>query len=674
MLFWFTAASTELRATALSDVAAAVQAGQWAELVTTGFDSATLDDGGAYAVFWYAEDIAWDAARQQLLFVGGGHGSDPEFLTYSEATNAWTRRKPGGGIPWDTYFSETYDHLALIPSLGRLYFRQPAFTPSDRIEIYDIVAGTWTRSPLMPNRPACCGALEYFPELGGLVNVAGPGPVYFYDPAANAWSTLAASVSIGEYHNFAQYSPVHRVMIFGGGEGPNGTALYRMDANRQITRLNNAPQRMGTTYSIVTTDPVSGNFLVFFDNASYQFNPMTQVWTLLPGVPPWRPIGYAGVFAAVATSLPEYGVVLVAKYAGDNSRVYLYRHTASSGPPPTITFSAEPGTVASGGSSVLSWTTTGASNCTGAGGTGAWPGAKSVPNGSETVGPIATTTTFSLSCAGPGGTAQSSVVVSVYPLPAVTLTADPASVIVGETTQLTWSTQNANSCVASGAWAGPRALAGSETSQPLSVNSTFTLECSGVGGSASRHSERGEPATADDQRDESRKCCGRWPRLYVDRRRQQLRRRLRRALERRESGDDTHLGVAADGDHSRRGHRRHRYGTGDGIQPAARWRPLECADVHDRGRTVPGARHERRQPHVGGRRERRVHAHGQRQQLRRQLRGPLERSEPHDNVRLGNAAHGGDPGHRRRREWQRARHCVYAGSWRRNLQLTDVRD
>jgi hypothetical protein len=486
MLFWFTAASTELRATALSDVAAAVQAGQWAELVTTGFDSATLDDGGAYAVFWYAEDIAWDAARQQLLFVGGGHGSDPEFLTYSEATNAWTRRKPGGGIPWDTYFSETYDHLALIPSLGRLYFRQPAFTPSDRIEIYDIVAGTWTRSPLMPNRPACCGALEYFPELGGLVNVAGPGPVYFYDPAANAWSTLAASVSIGEYHNFAQYSPVHRVMIFGGGEGPNGTALYRMDANRQITRLNNAPQRMGTTYSIVTTDPVSGNFLVFFDNASYQFNPMTQVWTLLPGVPPWRPIGYAGVFAAVATSLPEYGVVLVAKYAGDNSRVYLYRHTASSGPPPTITFSAEPGTVASGGSSVLSWTTTGASNCTGAGGTGAWPGAKSVPNGSETVGPIATTTTFSLSCAGPGGTAQSSVVVSVYPLPAVTLTADPASVIVGETTQLTWSTQNANSCVASGAWAGPRALAGSETSQPLSVNSTFTLECSGVGGSASR--------------------------------------------------------------------------------------------------------------------------------------------------------------------------------------------
>jgi len=475
-----------VQSTPLSDVAAALQPGQWAELPTIGFDAALLDDGGAYAVFWYAEDLAWDAQRQQLLFIGGGHGSDPEFLTYNELTNTWSRRKPAGGIPWDTYFSEAYDHIALIPSLGRLYFRQPAFTESDRIEIYDIPTQTWTRSPLMPARPACCGALEYFPELGGLVNLAGPGPLYFYDPNANAWSTLAGSVAIGDYHNFAQYTPVHRVMIFGGGEGPNGQAVYRMNADRSITRLVDAPQRMGTTYSIVSTDPVSGNFLVFFDTASYEFNSITQVWTLLPGVPPWRPIGYEGVFVAVATPLPEYGVILVAKYAGDNSRVYLYRHTATSGPPPTVELTAQPAQVVSGTTSVLSWNVTGANSCTGSGGTGAWPGTKSTSTGSETVGPITAATPFTLSCAGSGGVTQRSVTVNIYPAPAVTLNANPPSVPLNGTSLLSWTSQNADSCLASGAWAGTRALSGSETTPALQSNSTFTLECTGTGGTASR--------------------------------------------------------------------------------------------------------------------------------------------------------------------------------------------
>src|SRR5262245_62717434 len=87
-------AAAPLQASPLSDVATAVQPGQWAEVTTTNFNAALLDDGGAYTVFWFAEDIVWDEARRQLLFVGGGHGSDAEFLTYRESTNAWTTRKP----------------------------------------------------------------------------------------------------------------------------------------------------------------------------------------------------------------------------------------------------------------------------------------------------------------------------------------------------------------------------------------------------------------------------------------------------------------------------------------------------------------------------------------------------------------------------------------------------
>lgn len=479
-----------LQATSLSDVAASLQPGQWAELTTANFNAATLDDGGAYSVFWYAEDIAWDAARRQLLYVGGGHGSDAEFLAYDEATNTWSVRKPGGGIPWDTYFSEAYDHIALVPSLDRLYFRQPAFDQSDRIEIYDISSGTWSRSPLMPARPACCGALEYFAELGGLVQLGGPGSIFFYDTTTDLWSTLSSGVAVGDYHNFAEYSPVHRVMIFGGGEGANGAALFRMDAARQITRLNDAPQRMGTTYSIVTTDPVSGDFLVFFDGASYELDPMTQVWTPLAAVPPWRSLGAPGVFNAVATPIPTHGVILVAKYAGDNSRVYLYRHTAATAPAPTLTFNANPPSVAAGGFSVLTWTSNDATLCTGASGSGAWPGSKGVPNGSENVGPILSPTTFSLSCSGPGGAVQRAVTVDVQAsppaAPTLTLTASPASIASGGSTQLSWSSTNATSCTASGGWTGARLTSGNETVGSLTATSTFTLRCSGAGGSISQ--------------------------------------------------------------------------------------------------------------------------------------------------------------------------------------------
>ncbi len=62
----------------------------------------------------------------------------------------------------------------------------------------------------------------------------------------------------------------------------------------------------------------------------------------------------------------------------------------------------------------------------------------------------------------------------------ISLTASPATINSGDTTTLTWSTSNATSCKASGAWSGDKPLAGSETSGSL-VNTTniFTLDCTG---------------------------------------------------------------------------------------------------------------------------------------------------------------------------------------------------
>ena len=69
------------------------------------------------------------------------------------------------------------------------------------------------------------------------------------------------------------------------------------------------------------------------------------------------------------------------------------------------------------------------------------------------------------------------------PMPGVVLGASASSVQAGGKLTLTWSSTNADSCVASGGWSGSRATSGSETVGPLTANSTFTLSCTGAGGS-----------------------------------------------------------------------------------------------------------------------------------------------------------------------------------------------
>ncbi len=68
------------------------------------------------------------------------------------------------------------------------------------------------------------------------------------------------------------------------------------------------------------------------------------------------------------------------------------------------------------------------------------------------------------------------------PAPTVTFTADSTSVVNGGTAMLTWSSTNATTCTASGAWAGARATSGTERTGAISSSATFTLNCDGPGG------------------------------------------------------------------------------------------------------------------------------------------------------------------------------------------------
>jgi len=147
-------------------------------------------------------------------------------------------------------------------------------------------------------------------------------------------------------------------------------------------------------------------------------------------------------------------------------------------PQPTVSITANPTTVMSAGTAILTWSSTNATSCVASGG---WSGSRAT-SGSETTTPITAATSYTLACTGPGGNGAATANVAVAPRPTVSITANPATVMSGATTTLTWSSANATSCTASGSWMGARGTSGSEITAPITAGSAFTLTCTGAGG------------------------------------------------------------------------------------------------------------------------------------------------------------------------------------------------
>ena len=79
-------------------------------------------------------------------------------------------------------------------------------------------------------------------------------------------------------------------------------------------------------------------------------------------------------------------------------------------PAPVISLAVNPGTIESGQSATVKWTTTGATSCTAG---GAWSGSK-LPTGSATTPPLHhATNIISIRCEGPGGTGRSAKIVKI---------------------------------------------------------------------------------------------------------------------------------------------------------------------------------------------------------------------------------------------------------------------
>src|SRR5579862_1581999 len=67
-------------------------------------------------------------------------------------------------------------------------------------------------------------------------------------------------------------------------------------------------------------------------------------------------------------------------------------------------------------------------------------------------------------------------------VPTASLITSTGGVANGASATITWSSTNATYCTASNAWSGTLAPSGTQSTGPLTKNSTFVLTCTGPGG------------------------------------------------------------------------------------------------------------------------------------------------------------------------------------------------
>ncbi len=147
-------------------------------------------------------------------------------------------------------------------------------------------------------------------------------------------------------------------------------------------------------------------------------------------------------------------------------------------PEPTVTISADPKSIHVGESTTLTWTSTNATQVTIDNGIGDVP-----LNGSMEVSPTSSTT-YTITAIGPGGTDTSAITVNVMPpVPSVSITASPETIVAGQTSTLSWSSTNAETASIDNG-IGSVDVNGSISVSPTQ-DTTYTITVNGPGGSDS---------------------------------------------------------------------------------------------------------------------------------------------------------------------------------------------
>ena len=197
----------------------------------------------------------------------------------------------------------------------------------------------------------------------------------------------------------------------------------------------------------------------------------------------------AGGTQAVTPSVTTTYTATATGAGGSVTATAMVTVTASTPSAPTVTIAANPASIATGGSSVLTVAATNATAVTVTGSDGSSYTLQPT-GGMQTVSP-AGTTTYTATASGSGETATATATVTVVPasspLPSVAISANPTSITSGSSSTLTVSATNATSVTVTGTDGSNYTLQPTGGMQSVSpaATTTYTATATGSGGTAS---------------------------------------------------------------------------------------------------------------------------------------------------------------------------------------------
>lgn len=313
----------EAHASALSEAAASLAPGEWVQLNTGNINNALRDSvaGGVAHILPYADKLHWDPNTNRVYFMNSDDpGDGRRFVAYDEATNAWVVLPD----PWGGNGVAHQYGLVDIDVAGRKIY---SILPNGDSGAYYNLSTQSFVDMAIPSAPySCCGAVAYFPERSALIYIHGSSVRQRSD--SGSWSTLSTNVNTS-YHAIAHYNPVHKLVVFGGGNDSNRT-FYRLSQNGQITSLRQPPLDLESPRVEFVANPSAGNFLVFGINQRvYSYDPVADVWTSQSASSvPSAIFGGASsnLLSTVATTISRYGVgFFTSCESGGSCSVHIYK-------------------------------------------------------------------------------------------------------------------------------------------------------------------------------------------------------------------------------------------------------------------------------------------------------------------------------------------------------------